>query len=242
MASGSLEPVRQIAAHELVLDQLRRSLDHGQFRPGDRLPLEKDLTEMLDVSRVTLRTAIAVLEREGRLEVRRGRGGGFWVLDRRYDPAEERLRLRRDRAAVRKAFEFRAIVESGSARLAAQRRRAADLPRLRTILSRLDQTISAARVEPSASLVADFQILDGAFHLGIAQATGNEEVVRAVDSARRTMWLPGGSVFGHIEDNANDHHAEILEAIADRDAELAASVMSQHIESTRRTVESWLKR
>ena len=48
---SNLGPIRQIAAHELVLDQIRRSMDAGQFRPGDRLPAERDLAEMLDVSR-----------------------------------------------------------------------------------------------------------------------------------------------------------------------------------------------
>ena len=39
---SNLGPIRQIAAHELVLDQIRRSMDAGQFRPGDRLPPERD--------------------------------------------------------------------------------------------------------------------------------------------------------------------------------------------------------
>ncbi|MFI5428893.1 winged helix-turn-helix domain-containing protein [Aeromicrobium sp. UC242_57] len=109
---------------------MRRSLDHGQFRPGDRLPSERDLAEMLDVSRTTVRAAVAVLEHEGRLSVRRGRGGGFLVLEPSFDPAEARRQFRKDRVAVRHAFEFRIVVESGAARLAAERRRAADLPHL----------------------------------------------------------------------------------------------------------------
>jgi DNA-binding GntR family transcriptional regulator len=56
------------------------------------------------------------------------------------------------------------------------------------------------------------------------------------------MWLPVGAIFGHIEDNANDHHAEILEAIREKDSELAATTMEAHINETRQTIESWLKR
>lgn len=78
-AKPALVPVRQIPAHELVVDQMRRALELGQFRPGDRLPTERELSEMLDVSRTTVRTAVAVLEREGLIAVRRGRGGGFTV-------------------------------------------------------------------------------------------------------------------------------------------------------------------
>ncbi|MDR7290463.1 winged helix-turn-helix domain-containing protein [Mycolicibacterium senegalense] len=61
-AKPALVPVRQIAAHELVVDQMRRALELGQFRPGDRLPTERELSDMLDVSRTTVRAAVGVLE------------------------------------------------------------------------------------------------------------------------------------------------------------------------------------
>ena len=240
--NNSLGPIRQIAAHELVLDQIRRSINLGQFRPGDRLPAERELAEMLDVSRTTVRAAVSVLEREGRIAVRRGRGGGFLVLEPTYDPAEAKRELKRNKVAVRNAFEFRVIVETGAARLAAERRKAADIPVLRDLVSRMSATIDEARESPTAALITDFQLLDSAFHLGIARATGNDQLVQSVELARSTMWLPVGAIFGHIEDNANDHHAEILEAIREKDSELAATTMEAHINETRQTIESWLKR
>ncbi|MER5624319.1 FCD domain-containing protein [Streptosporangium sp. NPDC002544] len=240
--NNSLGPIRQIAAHELVLDQIRRSMDLGQFRPGDRLPAERELAEMLDVSRTTVRTAVSVLEREGRIAVRRGRGGGFLVLEPTYDAAEARRELKRNKVAVRDAFDYRVIVETGAARLAAERRKAADIPRLRDLVRRMSETIDAARDSPSTAQITDFQLLDSAFHLGIARATGNEQLVRSVELARSAMWLPVGAIFGRIEDNANDHHADILEAIRIKDPDLAAATMAAHIDETRHTIESWLKR
>jgi GntR family transcriptional regulator, transcriptional repressor for pyruvate dehydrogenase complex len=68
-----------------------------RYRPGDRLPSERDLAELLTVSRTTARAAVAVLEPDGLISVRRGRGG------------------------VRDALDYRSIVESGAARLAADR-------------------------------------------------------------------------------------------------------------------------
>lgn len=238
----NLGPIKQIAAYELVLDQIRRSMDLGQFRPGDRLPAERELAEMLDVSRTTVRAAVSVLEREGRIAVRRGRGGGFLVLEPTYDAAEAKRKLKRNKVAVRDAFDYRLIVETGAARLAAERRRAADVPRLKDLVRRMSETIDAAREAPSTAQITEFQLLDSAFHLGIARATGNEQLVRSVELARSTMWLPVGAIFGRIEDNANDHHAEILEAIRAKDPDAAAAAMTAHIDETRRTIESWLKR
>ncbi|AIY47029.1 FadR/GntR family transcriptional regulator [Mycolicibacterium fortuitum] len=241
-AKTALVPVRQIAAHELVVDQMRRALELGQFRPGDRLPTERELSDMLDVSRTTVRAAVAVLEKEGLITVRRGRGGGFTVQAPQYDPAVMRRELRRNKRAIRDAFDYRVIVETGATRLAAERRRATDVTELRKLLKGMESALQVGMDEPSARRTTEFQTLDSAFHLRIAQAAQNDRLLEAVADARRRMWLPVGAIFGRLEPNANDYHESILEAIENRDPESAATQMAAHIDDTRRTVESWLKR
>ncbi|MGE2729207.1 FadR/GntR family transcriptional regulator [Mycolicibacterium vaccae] len=239
---SALSPVRQIPAHELVVDQMRRALELGQFRPGDRLPTERELSEMLDVSRTTVRTAVAVLEREGLIAVRRGRGGGFTVQAPPVDAAAMRRELRRNKRDIRDAFDYRIIVETGATRLAAERRRAADLTDLRKLLAGMESALEAALKDQSAQRTTEFQTLDTAFHMGIAAAAQNDRLLDAVADARRRMWLPVGAIFGRLEPNANDYHESILEAIENRDPDLAGARMEAHINDTRCTVESWLKR
>ena len=239
---SALTPVRQIAAHELVLDQMRRSMETGQFRPGDRLPSERDLAEMLMVSRTTVRAAVAVLEREDLISVRRGRGGGFIVQLPVYDMAEQRHKLRRNKVAVRDAFDYRAIVETGAARLAAERRRPADIVHLRELAASMNEALQISLRDQTAHRVTEFQALDSAFHLGIAEAAQNAELAVAVADVRRRMFLPVGAIFGRLEENANDLHEAILDAIEAKDSALAAARMDEHIAGTRRTIEAWLKR
>lgn len=241
-AQHGLVPVRQIAAHELVLDQMRRSMESGQFRPGDRMPTEREMAEMLDVSRTTVRAAVAVLEREGRIEVRRGRGGGFIVRSPDYDPAEARRQLRANKVATRDAFDYRVIIESGAARTAAERRRASDLAELRRLLTAMERALRASLEDQTPQKVTEFQTLDTAFHLGIARASQNMHLQEAVRDARSKMWLPVGAIFGRLEKNANDHHEGILEAIEDKEPDTAANRMTEHINDTRHTIERWLKR
>jgi|RhiMethySRZTD1v2_1073278.scaffolds.fasta_scaffold887567_1 GntR family transcriptional repressor for pyruvate dehydrogenase complex len=240
--AAALSPVRQIPAHELVVDQMRRALELGQFRPGDRLPKERELSEMLDVSRTTVRAAVAVLEREGLIAVRRGRGGGFTVQAPEYDTAQMRREMRANKRAIRDAFDFRIVVETGATRLAAERRRAIDLTDLHKLLSGMDSALDIALNEQSAKHTIEFQTLDSAFHLGIAQAAQNDRLLEAVADARRRMWLPVGAIFGRLEPNANDFHESILQAIENREPELAAERMAAHINDTRHTIEAWLKR
>ncbi|GAC85005.1 putative GntR family transcriptional regulator [Gordonia paraffinivorans NBRC 108238] len=239
---AALVPVRQIPAHELVLDQIRRSLELGQFRPGDRLPTERELTELLQVSRTTVRSALYVLEREGLIEVRRGRGGGFIVQAPKYDATETRREMRKNKKAIRDAFEYRSAVEVAATRLAAERRRVSDVNELHRLLSAMDKALGVALGDQTAHNVHEFQTLDNTFHLTIARASQNNLLIEAVADARRKMWLPVGAVFGRLEPNANDFHEVIVEAIENKDPETAGEKMNEHINSTRSTVESYLKR
>lgn len=239
---AELRPVRQIAAHELVLDQMRRAIESGQFRPGDRLPPERDMAEQLDVSRTTVREALGVLEREGSLAVKRGRGGGFVVQAPEHDPDVTRLRLQQNREEIRDAFEYRAIVESAAARFAAARRTETDLITLRAMFDSMSTGLEKYLASQEAHHVAGFLAIDAAFHAGIANAARNAHLAVAVRESRQTMWDPVGSLFGRLEQNANDFHGDILEAITDKDRDRAGELMSQHVLDTMHTLEAWLRR
>ena len=62
--------------HEIVADRLRDRILSGDLKVGDRLPPEDELTEQFGTARTTLREALRVLESQGLLTIRRGRGGG----------------------------------------------------------------------------------------------------------------------------------------------------------------------
>lgn len=242
MEHAELSRIRLTPAHELVVDQIRRALELGRFRPGDRLPTERELSDMLDVSRTVVRAAIRMLEGEGLIAVRRGRNGGVTVLAPQYDASEARRSMRGNREQIRDAFDYRMVVESAAARLAASRRRAKDITELRGLLASMDHIVALSKHEQTTHLVTEFQALDSAFHLGIAGACRNVYLYESVSSARRRMWLPVGAIFSRVEANANDCHEAILDAIEDKDADLAEAQMKEHIAGTRKLIESWLRR
>lgn len=243
LAPFELSAVRQIPAHELVVEQIRRALELGRFKAGDKLPSERELSEMLDVSRTVIRAATTILDREGLVTVRRGRNGGVTVNDPPRNDAAARRAIRDNRASLNNAFDYRVIVESGAARLAARHRRVADVTQLRKLLAVMDDLIAKSRAEdPSPRIVTEFQSADSAFHLKIAEIPRNDLLLHAVADARRAMWLPVGAIFHHIEPNANDFHDAIVDAIEARDEDLAATTMTEHINTTRTTLESWLRR
>ena len=73
-------------AHEVVADQLRQQIVSGELAEGDRLPPEEELTEHFGIARTTLREALRVLESQGLIAIKRGRGGGPIVTHPNLEP------------------------------------------------------------------------------------------------------------------------------------------------------------
>jgi GntR family transcriptional regulator, transcriptional repressor for pyruvate dehydrogenase complex len=241
-ASGPrIEPVQLVLAHELVLEQLRTALALGRFRAGDTLPRERDLAEMLKVSRPPVREALAVLANEGVIDIRRGRGGGLFVTGRSVDEASKVKLLRENRQRLRETFEYRIVIESAAARYAAQRRTRSELAGLRGMVTDMQRLSDSLAQHHDAKQLGEFLAVDNDFHIGIAEASGNDWLAKATLAARIEMFRPVGAVFDRLEPQANHLHAQIFTAIADKDGDAAARWMSEHIAETLASIESWLQ-
>jgi DNA-binding FadR family transcriptional regulator len=219
----TLGPVSTVAAYELVLEQLRRSIHLGHFGLGDKLPPERELAKQLGVSRTTVREAVRVLEGEGLVEIRRGSTGGIIVRPQTARPVDLRKRLRE----FEEIIDFRLAVEPMAARLAAQRRTKADIAELQRAFARLEAIVVGQ------GAVSDWVRVDGEYHLLIARIARNERLARAVEDARAGMFTPIGAVWGGLEERAHLMHAEIQQAIVAGDPERAAAAMAAHVEATR---------
>jgi GntR family transcriptional repressor for pyruvate dehydrogenase complex len=226
--------VTPVPAYELVLEQLRRSIDQGHFAPGDKLPPERDLARQLGVSRTTLREAVRVLEGERAVEVRRGSMGGITVRHKAVRPARLRARLKE----FDEIIDFRLAVEPMAARLAARRRTKSEVSALARALARLDE-LAAHGAE---GRFGDWLRADSDYHVLIGKAARNSLLLRAIETGRAGMFNPVGAVWGRLEEAAHAQHAEIFEAIAAGDQVRAASAMTTHIEGTRADVAALARR
>src|SRR5258707_13710582 len=77
-----LAPIPMQTAGERIAERLVTAIALGEFVPGQRLPAERDLAAMLEVSRTTVREALQRLQAAGYVTARRGRGGGRVVPTR----------------------------------------------------------------------------------------------------------------------------------------------------------------
>lgn len=74
MPIESVDRSDPLPLHEQVAAEIRRSIAEGEVKPGERLPLAKDLAAVMGVNKNTVLRALHVLRDEGLLEFRRGHG------------------------------------------------------------------------------------------------------------------------------------------------------------------------
>lgn len=224
-----MEIVRPAASYELVLEQVRRAIQLGRFAPGVRLPPERELAHQLGVSRTTVREAMRVLQGEGLVEIRRGRAGGAVVIGQDISRPEIKRQLRRRLAELEAVIEYRLVVEPAAARLAAQRRKAADLAALGRLVEAMNELVG----EPGGpSAPSRFFALDSEYHDRIAESAGNRMLAKAVADARAQLFAPVGGIFLSLHPNANDLHDELLGAIEAGDGDATEENMHRHIRLT----------
>ncbi|WP_417719808.1 FadR/GntR family transcriptional regulator [Salipiger sp.] len=214
----------------MIADDLRRDINIGRFRPGDRLPSESELTRTYSISRTAVREAFALLRSEGLVEARKG--SGVFALD----PAKARQSqpfadLDLDRlSAVIELFELRSAFEIRAAGLAAVRRSAQQID----AILKANANVAAAFENGGDTREADFS-----FHYEIAQATQNKRFPEFL-ALIRTGIVPRVELERHdgapraYRPNPDivAEHARIVEAIVDGDQDLAEAAMKAHLEGS----------
>jgi DNA-binding FadR family transcriptional regulator len=228
-AAALWRPVRGGNAFEITVARLAQAIRLGMVTSGEQLPPERELAERLQVSRVTLREAIAALRDAGYLETRRGRAGGTFVV---YREGGRTAAGRREAAALARemgdqlhdALDFRRVVEPGAAALAATR------------------SLSAAqRAHLSACLVAagdhnapDRRVADSRLHLAIASASGSPSLAAAVADVQVTVdrLLALIPVIARNLAHSDTQHRRVVEAILAGDPKAARVAMEEHCDGT----------
>lgn len=194
---------------EIVFETLREAIIQGRLKPCERL-MEIQLAEEMGVSRTPVREAIRKLELEGFVVMVPRKGAyvaGVSVKD------------------IVDVFEIRAALEALAARLAAERATADELEEMERAVHEI--------YEVSDSSINTLVERDISFHDLIYKASRNQRLVAMVTHLKeqiqrfRTTSL---SQPGRVK-NAVHEHISIVEAISDRNVELATNLAREHIES-----------
>lgn len=211
---------------EYVFQYLNEGIAANRWKEGDKLPTEAQLCSQLEVSRTTVRRAIGRLTGMGLAKSIQGKGTFVCRPKPGSESVSPHLEDQLGRADRLTVFEFRKIIESESAALAAIRANAADV-------QRMEQSILEMEADRSPQNTA---AQDMVFHYLIAQASGNEIIQYIFETMRSTyarMFEDNVAKLGNV---GIEYHRRILLAIQTRDMEAARQCMLKHLENTMRSV------
>jgi GntR family transcriptional regulator, transcriptional repressor for pyruvate dehydrogenase complex len=225
---SDFEAIRRNKVYEEVAKQIER-LILTKLQPGDKLPSERELAELLAVSRSSIRDAIRSLELLGMVEPRQG--AGTVVREISADSVVNPLAtlLTRQRQSVTELLDFRKMLEPPLAARAATHASAEEVGEMEEILRRQEEKLRRGEVPVEE---------DTEFHYSIAMAAENSVVLKVLDvlmdllreTRERSLQVEGRpqkSLAGH---------RRILSAIKRRDPAAAEAAMGRHIEDVEEIV------
>lgn len=211
-------------ADRIYRDILNRIVE-GEFKEGDRLLTEHALAERFATSRPTVREALARLRADGIIVTRRGSGT---VVGRRPHPDARRFAPVETLSDIRRCYEFRLVMETGAAELAADKAEDPDLHALRLAWNRMASSVDA---QEGIDAHDDF-----AFRLAVARTSRNPFFVTMLSLIEEQIVFTSNlsqtlSPLHALERQrlAQQELLEVLEAIEGHDGAKAAAAMDAHL-------------
>ncbi|WP_253949243.1 FadR/GntR family transcriptional regulator [Mangrovicoccus sp. HB161399] len=211
-----------------LCNSLRAMIESGQYKPGDRLPSEAQLTRDHGVSRTVVREAVAALRADGLVRPRQG--AGIFVTEPEVSAPFSPLELdMTSLPAVMELLELRTAIEVEAAGLAAMRRSPSQEAQILDCLRKVQE---AGGTDGSSEA-------DLALHRAIAEATNNPrfgQMLTLLGEAaipRRSLGKAAEVPEDYIG-KINAEHEAIVNAILDGDEEAARTAMRSHLKGSLR--------
>jgi len=223
-ATRAFEPLKVQRTFEIIVDMIKERIFSGTYRPGDRLPAEREFAQMLRVGRPAVREAYRALELIGILEIRKGKQGGAFIARQNHRLVTQSLGdlVRLKQVGMAELTQARLVLEKDVAELALRRVGAADIARLRAC-------IAEAIAQSERGITATEENLR--FHILLGEMSGNPILAMMLASVMDLLRLviaaasPGPRVSLDV---AEDHHA-IVDALEAGKFERFWPIMEAHI-------------
>ena len=198
----------------------------GELKPGDFLGSEAELSKQFGVSRMSVRDALRSLEATGIVDIRMGSKGGATISQGSSDRFADALAIQLVLIGVSKddVLQVREGVEGMAAGLAARNATPADLEKLRQLLDEAARNVN----DPDATAR-----LGEAFHIAVAEASGNDVLVSQLQAFRDVLWSPGHRPDQELAKRILSVHQQIFALIESRDSARAGTRMAEHVSMIR---------
>ena len=234
LEGASIEPLeREQRLYERVVEKVLEMISSGAWKPGFRLPPERELSEAFGVSRTVVREAVKALEARGVLESTTGSGVSVRLADFNMvsRSLQTYMQLTNQVDFEIRLNEVRRVLEVELVALAAGRA----TPEQRSQLRQICQQMRAGGKTAQQMAELDFRL-----HVTLAEATQNElfKILLAplIDQLRDHIILTWED-FPRPVNLVFDQHEAIVAAVESGDAEAARQAMIKHLAFSREVLE-----
>jgi DNA-binding FadR family transcriptional regulator len=214
-----------------LVEQIQAAILDGRLKPGDKLPAQRELVDMFQTSRASIREALRVLEQKGLIAVKLGVSGGAVIKTAGTAPIIESLKLllQQEQVSLDHLAEFRESIEGDVAASAALRAEASDIDQLEEILAQAEACLREDNPIPY-----DFIRMDIRLHIALAEISGNPIFVAVMKMVHET-------ILGFY-DRSTFRRREVLEENYRDLCSLVAAVKSGQPEEARKLALSHVQR
>lgn len=218
-----IKPIKRIKVVEQVFQQLKQLLINGEWNPGDKVPSENELADKFNVSRITIRQALQRLNTLGLIETRRGEGSFVKAVDVGDSMNALIPAMYLGDNSPLEIIEFREIIETECAGLAAKRANTTDVKDLKELWEGMNDC--KMNCDPEGFGKADLD-----FHFKVAEITKNSLIIKTNLILRDILEYAMKSTIDKMGyENALFYHKKLIQEIEDHNSAAASKTMREHI-------------
>ncbi|QOS88780.1 MULTISPECIES: FadR/GntR family transcriptional regulator [Peribacillus] len=222
--------VNRKGVSEQVADNIKKRIQDGVYKEGEKILGERDMALELQVSRNTVREAYKILEAYGYLTVKHGTGVFISSPEYQIQKMTEAFFVSSDQ--VKDFFSVRKVLEESTVKWSIEN---SDLEQVDQLDRIINEAKEVAKTNTNFERLAE---LDHKFHLTLANNSKNMVLIRIMhflidllsESRMKTIQIPGRAIQSVQE------HSKILEAIKQKDIVLAQRYMKEHLESVEKSI------
>lgn len=226
-----LEPNKNTKVYEQVIEQIKSKIKSGEIKKGDRLPSEREMSELIGVSRTSVREAIRALEVVGLVESKQGAGNYIKTNfdNSLFEPLSVMFMLQE--SSVKEMYDLRETLELECAKLSARNIEDNELALLTAIMDRM---YLAGSEEESLEL-------DIKFHYLIAKSSRNVLLINMLDVISQLMdeFIQKSRMQilheGNTKESLLEIHENLLRTLKCRDESKVCNAMKEHFDLIRKS-------
>lgn len=217
-----LKNIKKENVTEQVYEQLKTQLLTGEWKPGDKIPSENQLTTLLGVSRVTVRQALQKLAVQGLIQTRLGEGSYVSEISPGVYMHAMLPTIYLGENAVSEVLDFRALFETAVTEMAAEKITEEDLAELKSNYEKMKKY--------SVSNIKKHIQYDVEFHCLLGRITGNSLIIELYDIIKDVLIISMESVIAEGGTRCGvEYHKQIIELLEKHDIGGAKDAMKDHV-------------